>query len=135
MKCFSHFLFFPLLFTSLGLHAAVVPLQDRVVFSSTDSDRRLLIVNNDRNAPALLQSWIDDGSSGELDKEKNYPFVVIPAVAKMSPGKILNMRILPTEKIRELLGIGSLYSGLTSMKYPALKNPSRRKMLTKWRSD
>lgn len=80
----------------------VLPLQDRMLFSSTDSERRLLIVNNDSHAPVLLQSWIDDGSSGELNKEKNYPFIVIPAVTKMSPGKIVNLRVLPTEKIRAL---------------------------------
>jgi len=102
MKCFSHFFFFSFLFTSLGLHAAVVPLQDRVLFSGNDSGSRLLIVNNDRNAPVLLQSWIDDGSSGDLNKEQNYPFIVIPAVTKMSPGKIVNLRILPTEKMRAL---------------------------------
>lgn len=102
MKYFSHFLGLTFLFISLGLQAAVVPLQDRVLFSSSDSDRRLLIVNNDSHAPVLLQSWVDDGSSGDMNKEKNYPFVVIPAVVKMSPGKIINLKILPTEKMRNL---------------------------------
>jgi len=102
MKYFSHFLGFTFLFLSLGLQAAVVPLHDRVLFSSTDSDRRLLIVNNNSHAPVLLQVWVDDGSSGDMNKEKNYPFVVIPAVVRMPPGKIVNLKILPTEKMRDL---------------------------------
>jgi P pilus assembly chaperone PapD len=73
-----------------------------MLFSSKDSERRLLIVNNDSHAPVLLQSWIDDGSAGDVNKEKNYPFAVIPAVARMTPGKILNLKILPTEKLRDL---------------------------------
>lgn len=102
MRNFFHAFTFTLFFISTGSQAAVLPLQDRMLFSSTDTERRLLIVNNDSHAPVLLQSWIDDGSSGELNKEKNYPFIVIPAVAKMSPGKIVNLRVLPTEKMREL---------------------------------
>ena len=102
MRNFFHAFTFTLFLISTGSQAVVLPLQDRMLFSSTDSERRLLIVNNDSHAPVLLQSWIDDGSSGELNKEKNYPFIVIPAVTKMSPGKIVNLRVLPTEKIRAL---------------------------------
>lgn len=127
MKCFSHFFFFSLLFTSLGLHAAVVPLQDRVLFSSADSDRRLLVVNNDRNAPVLLQSWIDDGSSGDLNKEKNYPFIVIPAVVKMSPGKIVNLRILPTEKMRALPRDRESVFWINLYEIPGIKKSQQRK--------
>lgn len=87
MKCYSHFFFFSFLFTSLGLHAAVVPLQDRVLFSGNDSDRRLLIVNNDRNAPVLLQSWIDDGSSDGLNKEKIIPSSLFLRWKKCRPEK------------------------------------------------
>lgn len=93
---------FIFLFIPLGLRAAVVPLQERVLFSNTDNHQRLLVVNNDSDAPVLLQSWIDDGSSGDLNKEKNYPFVVIPAVVRMSPGKIINLKILPTKQQRDL---------------------------------
>lgn len=102
MKYFFQLLCFTFLLTSLGTKATIVPLQDRVVFSGSDIDRRLLIVNNDSHAPVLLKSWIDDGDSGDLNKEKNYPFVVIPAIAKMSPGRLLNLRILPTERVRAL---------------------------------
>ncbi|MDQ1211094.1 fimbrial biogenesis chaperone [Pantoea anthophila] len=102
MRHMVHLFSVVFMFISLGVHATVVPLQDRVLFSSTDSDRRLLIVNNDGQAPVLLQSWIDDGATGDMNKEKNYPFVVIPAVARMAPGKVLNLKILPTEKISEL---------------------------------
>lgn len=102
MRYFLHWVSFIFLFNSPLLQATVVPLQDRVLFSSTDSDKRLLIVNNDSHAPVLLQSWVDDGSAGDINKEKNYPFAVIPAVARMTPGKILNLRILPTEKMLNL---------------------------------
>ncbi|TQC70003.1 molecular chaperone (plasmid) [Pantoea dispersa] len=131
MKCYSHFFFFSFLFTSLGLHAAVVPLQDRVLFSGNDSDRRLLIVNNDRNAPVLLQSWIDDGSSDGLNKEKNYPFIVIPAVEKMSPGKIVNLRVLPTEKIRELPMDRESVFWINLYEIPGIKKSQQRENVNK----
>lgn len=102
MKIFFQLLYFSFLFTSLGTKATIVPLQGRVIFSRSDIDRRLLIVNNDSHAPVLLQSWIDEGDSRDINKEKNYPFVVIPPVAKMAPGKILNLKVLPTEKINDL---------------------------------
>lgn len=102
MKYFFQLLCFVFLLFSLGTQATIVPLQDRVIFSHSDIDRRLLIVNNDNHAPVLLQIWIDEGKSGELNNEKNSPFVVIPAVVKMPPGKILNLRILPTERVRNL---------------------------------
>lgn len=131
MKCYSHFFFFSFLLTSLGLHAAVVPLQDRVVFSVNDSDRRLLIVNNDRNAPVLLQSWIDDGSSGGINKEKDYPFAVIPAVAKMSPEKIMSLRILPTEKIRELPRDRESVFWINLYEIPGIKKSQQRENANK----
>ncbi|CAO95429.1 Putative pili assembly chaperone [Erwinia tasmaniensis Et1/99] len=102
MRYFLHWVSFIFLFNSLELQATIMPLQDRVLFNSTDSNRRLLIVNNDSHAPVLLQSWVDDGSAGDINKEKNYPFAVIPAVARMTPGKILNLKILPTEKMLDL---------------------------------
>lgn len=102
MKYFFQSICFAFLFTSLVTKATILPLEDRVIFTRSDFDRRLLIVNNDSHAPVLLQSWIDEGDSGEVSKEKNYPFVVTPAVAKLSPGKILNLRVLPTERVRDL---------------------------------
>ncbi|WP_272843888.1 molecular chaperone [Pantoea ananatis] len=108
-----------------------MPLQDRVLFSGNDSDRRLLIVNNDRNAPVLLQSWIDDGSSGDLNKEKNYPFVIIPAVVKMSPGKIVNLRILPTEKMRELPRDRESVFWINLYEIPGIKKSQQRENANK----
>lgn len=102
MKRIFYFISLSFLFMSVDIQATVMPLQDRILFSSEDNEKRLLIVNNDVHAPVLLQSWVDDGSAGNIDKEKNYPFAVIPAVVKMTPGKILNLKILPTEKLHGL---------------------------------
>ncbi|AOE42554.1 phytochrome sensor protein (plasmid) [Pantoea agglomerans] len=102
MKYFFHSLLFCFFLISFETKATIVPLQDRIIFSRPDIDRRLLIVNNDSHAPVLLQSWVDEGDSGDINKEKNYPFVIIPAVAKMYPGKLLNLKVFPTEKIRDL---------------------------------
>jgi len=102
MKYFFHSLIFCFFLISVETKATIVPLQDRIIFSRSDIDRRLLIVNNDSHAPVLLQSWVDEGDSGDINKEKNYPFVIIPAVTKMPPGKLLNLRVFPTEKIRDL---------------------------------
>jgi len=126
-----YFFILTFLFTPFCLQATVVPLQDRVLFSSTDSSKRLLIVNNDSRAPVLLQSWIDDGTSDDINREKNFPFVVIPAVANMQPGKIINLKILPTEKVnglprdRESVFWINLYEIPGVKKKPQLENANK----------
>lgn len=102
MKYFFYFFNFFFILISPGVQATIVPLKDRLLFSQMDKEQRLLIVNNERHGPVLLQSWIDNGSAENIEKEKNYPFVVIPAVARMAPGKIINLRIMPTPKLHDL---------------------------------
>jgi len=73
MRFLIHFVALNLLFASVSIQAVVMPLQDRVLFRATDSEKRLLIVNNDSHAPVLLQSWVDDGRSDDISKEKTTP--------------------------------------------------------------
>ncbi|WP_205955912.1 molecular chaperone [Pantoea stewartii] len=102
MKYFFYFFNFFFILIPPCVQATIVPLKDRLLFSQMDKEKRLLIVNNERQGPVLLQSWIDNGSAENIEKEKNYPFVVIPAVARMAPGKIINLRIMPTPKLHDL---------------------------------
>ncbi len=73
MRFLIYFVALILFFASLSVQAVIMPLQDRVLFRATDSEKRLLIVNNDSRAPVLLQSWVDDGRSDDINKEKTFP--------------------------------------------------------------
>ncbi len=79
----------------------------------------------------LLQSWIDNGSAGDINKEKFYPFVVIPAVARMPPGKILNLKILPTEKIRDLPGNRESVFWINLYEIPGVKKTTKMERANK----
>ncbi|MCH9299875.1 MULTISPECIES: fimbrial biogenesis chaperone [Pantoea] len=131
MRFLINYVVLNLFFASLSVKAVVMPLQDRVLFRATDSEKRLLIVNNDSNAPVLLQSWVDDGHSDDISKEKNFPFAVIPAVVRMTPGKIINLKILPTEKVhglpedRESLFWVNLYEIPGVKRTPQLENANK----------
>ncbi|MEK9537439.1 molecular chaperone [Pantoea agglomerans] len=131
MRYFLYWVSFIFLFNAAELHATIMPLQDRVLFSSKDSGRRLLIVNNDSQAPVLLQSWVDDGSAGDINKEKNYPFAIIPAVARMTPGKILNLKILPTEKILDLPRDRESVFWINLYEIPGVKSSQQEKTANK----
>lgn len=83
-------------------HAAVVPLQTRLVFHAGEIEQRLLVANQTTGNPVILQSWIDNGQSGVLPEKLDYPFVVIPPVVKLASKELKNLRIITTAKINQL---------------------------------
>ncbi len=72
-------------------HAGILASTTRVIYHEKNHEKSLLLANTNAY-PVLTQIWVDDGQS---DPEfKHSPFVVLPAVFKLSPKESKSIRIL-----------------------------------------
>ena len=53
-----------------------------------------LLVRNDGTAPSLLQAWVDAGNEHQGPAEVATPFLVVPPVMRLGPGRGQTLRIL-----------------------------------------
>jgi len=72
--------------------ASLVLQGTRVVFPGDSRDVSVQ-VQNSGNAPALMQTWIDDGRADLPPDRAASPFVVTPAVSRVEPGSGAALRI------------------------------------------
>ena len=79
----------------LGLplaHAGVVIGGTRVVYDARAPEVTLKLDNRNQH-PSLVQVWIDAGDSGIAPDDAEVPFVVMPPVFRMEPGRSQMVRI------------------------------------------
>lgn len=77
-------------------HAGVVISGTRVVFNAEQREVSVRL-SNTGDAPALVQSWIDDGdASGTPENMGKVPFVIRPPVVRVNPGSGQVLRIAHT---------------------------------------
>lgn len=76
--------------------ANVVINGTRVIYPEKSKDVVVQLINNG-NAPALVQSWIDDGDVNSTPETANVPFLLTPPVIKVNAnnGQQLRIKKLP----------------------------------------
>ncbi|WP_081065939.1 fimbria/pilus periplasmic chaperone [Burkholderia diffusa] len=81
---------------SVSSMASVVVAGTRVIFDEGESEVTIKL-SNQGQAPALVQTWIDDGNKSiSPENVSPPPFTVTPPVARIDPGKGQTLRILYT---------------------------------------
>lgn len=73
--------------------AAVIVTGTRVIYPS-DSRDVVVRLNNTGDAPALVQSWVDDGNQTAKPEALDVPFSVSPSIFRIEPGKTQLMRLV-----------------------------------------
>ncbi|WEN15216.1 fimbria/pilus periplasmic chaperone [Rhodanobacter sp. AS-Z3] len=76
-------------------HASVVIAGTRVVFPAANGEVTVRL-NNQGNAPALVEAWIDSGNPDSTPDTSHVPFLVTPPLARMNPGNGQSLRIVYT---------------------------------------
>ena len=69
---------------SISVNAAIIINGTRVIFPS-DQKNITVQVKNEGSAPALMQTWIDNGDADVIPDESDVPFVVMPPVSRVDP--------------------------------------------------
>lgn len=77
--------------TSSGLEAGLLANATRVIYDAHDREKSLIVANTN-TYPVINQVWVDDGSN--QIEFADPPFVVLPAVFKMSAGEMKALRIV-----------------------------------------
>lgn len=82
----------------------------RVIYDAAQREKSLML-NNTNAYPVVVQSWVDDGSGDPVNAKA--PFIVLPAVFRLLPGKMQAIRIIynqePLAKDRESMFWLNLY--------------------------
>lgn len=76
----------------LAAHANIVLGETRVIYPANEREVTLRL-SNQGSQPALVQAWVDDGNQDSLPDELNLPFMVMPPLARIDPGKGQTLRI------------------------------------------
>jgi fimbrial chaperone protein/chaperone protein EcpD len=75
--------------------ASVVIAATRVIYSAGQSEVTVKLTNEGL-APALTQTWLDDGDPKAAPGAISIPFIVMPPVARIDPGSGQTLRIFHT---------------------------------------
>lgn len=75
--------------------AGVVIVGTRIIFEAKDKDRTIQL-NNQDDAPAMIQAWIDAGDADAKASEIRVPFVLTPPLARIEPRQGQSLRLLHT---------------------------------------
>ncbi len=75
--------------------ASVVIAGTRVIYNARDREVTVKL-SNEGNAPALVQSWLDNGDPSAPPASIRVPFVLAPPVARIDAGKGQSLRIVYT---------------------------------------
>lgn len=76
-------------------HANVVIAGTRVVYPA-DKQEVTLQLSNVGDQPALVQAWINDDENSRSPNDSEAPFVIMPPIARIGPGKSQMLRITYT---------------------------------------
>ncbi len=81
-------------------HAAIVINGTRVIYPS-DQKEVTIKLNNEGDAPLLVQSWIDDGGSQSTPDVSSAPFVITPPISRVDghQGQTLRVRYTGQRKL------------------------------------
>ncbi|AVR67970.1 MULTISPECIES: fimbrial biogenesis chaperone [Pseudomonas aeruginosa group] len=83
------------LLLGLDAQAGVTAERTRVVIAEGQREASLLLVN--QNAyPVIVQAWIDDGDLDSTPQTARAPFMPLPPVFRLDPGKQRSLRLLRT---------------------------------------
>lgn len=83
--------------------ASVVLSGTRVIFPGNEKEATVKLTN-EADTPTLIQAWLDKGEHEESPGHIEVPFVMLPTIFRMEPGKGQSLRIihsgepLPTQK-------------------------------------
>lgn len=77
-------------------HASVVLNGTRVIYQAKEREVTLKL-SNDGDAPALVQTWIDDGNANALPDDSKVPFTLTPPLFRLDPKKGQTLRIIHTQ--------------------------------------
>ena len=77
--------------TTLSAQAGVMSASTRVIYDAAQREKSLML-NNTNTYPVIVQSWVDDGSGDPVNAKA--PFIVLPAVFRLLPGKTQAIRII-----------------------------------------
>jgi chaperone protein EcpD len=76
-------------------NASVVITGTRIIYPA--SAREVTVkLNNDGAAPALVQTWIDDGDASVSAQQRSMPFTLTPPVFRLDPAKGQMLRVVYT---------------------------------------
>jgi chaperone protein EcpD len=78
-------------------NASVVITGTRVIYPAKAREVTVKL-NNNGNAPALVQSWIDDGDASVKAQQRPMPFTLTPPVFRIDPGKGQTLRVTYTKE-------------------------------------
>lgn len=73
--------------------AGVVVGGTRVVFDGSKKESSISVKNSEKNTPFLIQSWVEDRSTGAVQKA---PFIVTPPLFRLNPEQENSLRIIRT---------------------------------------
>lgn len=98
VACLVHLLAAP-------VQAGVVLDSTRVIYPAQEREISVPLTNDNKDLPVLVQAWIDDGNEKSTPDQINAPFLLVPPVFRLEPGKGQSLRItylkdkpLPTDK-------------------------------------
>lgn len=95
-------LFVTLLFSTSYSWANIVINGTRIIFMERNEYVTIQLINNG-DAPALVQSWIDDGNIDSTPETSKVPFLLSPPVVKVLPhnGQQLRIKKLPANLLKD----------------------------------
>lgn len=79
----------------INVFADVVINGTRIVFDAKEKESVIQLKNNGKD-PYLLQMWMDDGDPKSKPGDSHVPFVLMPPVVRIEPGKGQAVRIMAT---------------------------------------
>lgn len=80
---------------ALSAHASIVLNNTRVVYAGHDREVSVKLTNSG-DKPALVQSWIDDGDVKKDPSLVKLPFILMPPITRIDPGKGQTLRLIYT---------------------------------------
>jgi chaperone protein EcpD len=78
-------------------HASVVLNGTRVIYQAKEREVTLKL-NNEGDAPALVQTWGDDGNANAQPDDAKAPFTLTPPLFRLDPKKVQTLRIIYTQE-------------------------------------
>lgn len=85
--------FIGLLLISDAVSAAMTVSGTRIIFPG-DQKEQIVRTNNKGSKPALVQVWVDDGSTNKNINEMKVPFLATPPVYRVETGKGQSVRLI-----------------------------------------
>lgn len=83
------------LFGAAVVHASVIINNTRIVYPQNDKEVTVRLESKNQ-APVLIQGWLDDGDEHSTPDMSGIPFIAMPPVFRMEPGKQQVIRVAYT---------------------------------------